>query len=223
MPLLQTSCLAATAQPQPPSTSQQQHQWDHRPAARSSGRIRDGPLPAASSTPRGLQPFYRDQRPQVCRAHLYFGQEARTCKPWCRWPKKGDAKMEPSSRRGAPVDRPGPGAFLVNQSDSLPPEVQTLLQHSTAADTGMTPVTAAPHPATESLAAAAPPSTTPTASVNAATVDAADLHAIAEAQRDDQETAAYSDRLTPFPPAGGQSGQPNDHRTAAPRDGYSRP
>ncbi|XP_043212819.1 uncharacterized protein LOC122376896 [Amphibalanus amphitrite] len=70
---------------------------------------------------------------------------------------------------------------------------------STAADTGMTPVTAAPHPATESLAAAAPPSTTPTASVNAATVDAADLHAIAEAQRDDQETAAYSDRLTPFP------------------------
>ena len=29
---------------------------------------------------------------------------------------------------GAPVDRPGPGAFLVNQSDSLPPEVQTLLQ-----------------------------------------------------------------------------------------------
>ena len=106
MPLLQTSCLAATAQPQPPSTSQQQHQWDHRPAARSSGRSRDGPLPAASSTPRGLQPFYRDQRPQVCRAHLYFGQEARTCKPWCRWPKKGDAKMEPSSRRGSP-QRPG--------------------------------------------------------------------------------------------------------------------
>ena len=70
---------------------------------------------------------------------------------------------------------------------------------STAADTGVTLVTAAPSPATGPLAAAAPPSTTPTASVNAATLDAADLHAIAEAQRDDQETAAYSDRLTPFP------------------------
>ena len=105
MPLLQTACFSASAQPSrtpPPGPGPQQHQRDHHPAARTGGPSRDGPSPAASSVPRGLQPFYRDQRPQVCRAHLYFGQEARTCKPWCRWPKKGDAKMEPSSRRGSP-------------------------------------------------------------------------------------------------------------------------
>ena len=63
-------------------------------------------------------------------------------------------------------------------------------------NTGRTLVADASSPTAEPLATAAQPDTT---SVNAVTVDAADLHAISEAQRDDQETAAYSDRLTAFP------------------------
>lgn len=51
----------------------------------------------------GLKPFYHDQRPMVCRAHIYFGTKAKTCKPWCRFPK-GDNKIiiEPSSRSSSP-------------------------------------------------------------------------------------------------------------------------
>ena len=102
------SCFTAPALPQHQQLQPlpQQQQWDRQPAARASGRSRDPP-PAEGYNLRGLLPFYRDQRPQVCRAHLYFGQEARTCKPWCRWPKKGDLRMEPSSRRGSPQRHSG--------------------------------------------------------------------------------------------------------------------
>ena len=50
----------------------------------------------------GLHPFHDGQRPKVCRAHLYFGIEARTCKPWCQWPDKRNTKMQPSSRASSP-------------------------------------------------------------------------------------------------------------------------
>jgi len=55
--------------------------------------------------PNSLKPFHSKQRPVVCRAHLYFGQEARTCKPWCRWPNKGNCTMESSSRPQSPIPR----------------------------------------------------------------------------------------------------------------------
>ena len=104
MPLLQTSCLAAPAE-----TRLQQQDYS---SARGSSYPTRGNSPAhpqesrGPSLPRGLQPFHQDQRPQVCRAHLYFGGEARTCKPWCRWPKKSHLQMQPSSRRSSP-DRQG--------------------------------------------------------------------------------------------------------------------
>ena len=50
----------------------------------------------------GLQPFREGQRPKVCRAHIYFGVEARTCKPWCQWPDKAHTKMQPRSRSSSP-------------------------------------------------------------------------------------------------------------------------
>lgn len=37
----------------------------------------------AQILPMGLYPFYNDQRPNICRSHLYFGDKARSCKPWC--------------------------------------------------------------------------------------------------------------------------------------------
>ena len=51
----------------------------------------------------GLRPFRYGQRPKVCRAHIYFGIEARTCKPWCQWPDKIDTQMQPSSRASSPT------------------------------------------------------------------------------------------------------------------------
>ena len=42
-------------------------------------------------------PFFPEQKAKICRAHLYFAEQARTCKPWCRWPKKQNTKILPSS------------------------------------------------------------------------------------------------------------------------------
>ena len=55
-----------------------------------------------NDVPAGLQPFRDGQRPKVCRAHIYFGTEARTCQPWCQWPDKGKTQMQPSSRSSSP-------------------------------------------------------------------------------------------------------------------------
>jgi hypothetical protein len=47
---------------------------------------------AAAARPRPRQfsnaprPFYANQRPKVCNAHIYYGSRARTCRSWCQWP-----------------------------------------------------------------------------------------------------------------------------------------
>lgn len=57
------------------------------------------PPSTTNSVPRGVQPFNDGQRPKVCRAHIYFGTAARTCRPWCQWPNKpANIRMEPNSR-----------------------------------------------------------------------------------------------------------------------------
>lgn len=55
-----------------------------------------------SDIPYGLRPFSNNQRPKVCRAHLYYGGKAKYCKPWCCWPNKNNVKIEPSSRPSSP-------------------------------------------------------------------------------------------------------------------------
>lgn len=35
-----------------------------------------------------LTPFNKDQRPKVCRWHIFFGSAARKCNTWCQWPQK---------------------------------------------------------------------------------------------------------------------------------------
>ena len=54
----------------------------NRVDARPSNTPRNDSL-TTSTSPR---PFYRDQRPKVCNAHIYYGSRARTCRPWCQWP-----------------------------------------------------------------------------------------------------------------------------------------
>lgn len=35
----------------------------------------------------GTTPFRPGQRPVICRAHIFYGQQARTCRRWCQFPK----------------------------------------------------------------------------------------------------------------------------------------
>jgi hypothetical protein len=62
-----------------------------------------------TSIPFGLRPFRPNQRPRVCRGHLYYGENSRTCKKWCRWPNKSeDLKIEASSRPPSRTSSPSP-------------------------------------------------------------------------------------------------------------------
>ena len=49
----------------------------------------------------GLRPYHANQRPKVCRAHIFFGHKARSCKPWCQWPNKSP-QLQCSSRSSSP-------------------------------------------------------------------------------------------------------------------------
>ena len=54
--------------------------------------------------PRGVKPFKSNQRPKVCRSHIYFGNSAKFCKPWCQWPDKdANIKVQPNSRSSSPT------------------------------------------------------------------------------------------------------------------------
>ena len=67
------------------------------------------PPTATDSIPRGVQPFSEGQRPKVCRAHIYFGKAARTCRPWCHWPNKQPSlRVEPDSRLPSRSSSPAP-------------------------------------------------------------------------------------------------------------------
>jgi hypothetical protein len=69
------------------------------------------PSPAATSpattsrasTNIGLKPFHPNQRPHVCRAHIFYGSRAKTCKPWCKWPNKTNVTLLPNSRPSSPI------------------------------------------------------------------------------------------------------------------------
>ena len=66
--------------------------------------------PAASIIPIGLKPFHAAQKPQICRAHIYFSDKARTCKNWCRYPNKSsNLNILPNSRSASPARSSGSG------------------------------------------------------------------------------------------------------------------
>lgn len=54
-------------------------------------------------TPMGLRPYNRNQRQKVCRPHIFYGPNAKYCKPWCKWPKKNNIKILPTSRPSSPT------------------------------------------------------------------------------------------------------------------------
>jgi len=56
----------------------------------------------------GIRPFSTDQKPKVCRGHIYFADKSRTCKPWCRWPNKNGCSIQPNSRPASPARSSSP-------------------------------------------------------------------------------------------------------------------
>ena len=64
------------------------------------------PHPRQTSFPnKTLMPFATDQRPKVCRGHIYYAERSKTCTRWCRWPDKTSCKIassRPNSRNSSP-------------------------------------------------------------------------------------------------------------------------
>ena len=52
--------------------------------------------------PIGLRPFKDNQRPLVCRSHLYYGAAASSCRPWCKFPRAPGLEVA-RSRPGSPA------------------------------------------------------------------------------------------------------------------------
>ena len=61
--------------------------------------------PAETTTKhKGLIPFRPNQRQVICRAHVFYGQNARTCRRWCQWPSnKPKMQSNQSSREPSPT------------------------------------------------------------------------------------------------------------------------
>lgn len=54
--------------------------------------------------PLNVRPYKPNQRTKICRAHLYYGTDARNCKPWCKFPNKpANIMINPSSRAPSPA------------------------------------------------------------------------------------------------------------------------
>ena len=40
-----------------------------------------------------IQPFHPNQRPKICRSHIYYGKAAKFCRFWCQWLDKSKCKV----------------------------------------------------------------------------------------------------------------------------------
>ena len=67
---------------------------------RGGGRFRGN-----NRVPFNVMPFKPGQKPQVCRAHIYYGQAARTCRDWCTFPSR--VPKIPEQQRTPAQSRPG--------------------------------------------------------------------------------------------------------------------
>lgn len=91
------------------------HTADSRPTdrGRSPGPRGHRPQSADKGSGKDLQPYHEGQRPRVCRAHLFYGPDARSCRNWCTWPDKSrTSRMSVRSREPTPADvRSEPGNY----------------------------------------------------------------------------------------------------------------
>ena len=96
------------------------------------------------------------------------------------------------------VGSPPAGAARVNGDAGPPTRTSATSAATSALQVGSLPA-AATEPPSEDVTSESPADATPPVAVNAVTVDVADLHAIAEAQREDSETASFLEHLKEFP------------------------
>jgi len=78
---------------------------------------RPGRFQQYSSDCQQIRPFHPQQRPKICRAHIFYGPEAHTCRHWCTWPDKRSCKVvnsRPNSRHNSPAN---PRTKLQSQSN----------------------------------------------------------------------------------------------------------
>lgn len=62
-----------------------------------------------SYTPIGIRPFHPNQKPKVCRFHIFYGPRAKYCKPWCMLSSSSLHMLpnsRPSSRSSSPSHSP---------------------------------------------------------------------------------------------------------------------
>lgn len=87
------------------ATHIQQISWNqnHRNQSDDGSQRKSNPSQKSYNCPNGVRPFNKDQRPKICRSHLYFAERAKYCKPWCKWPDKRNVQMQPSSRPASPA------------------------------------------------------------------------------------------------------------------------
>lgn len=84
VPLVQRQTLVAAHPAHEPRSGSRPPTRGVSPAVR--GRR---PRSAERRGPGGdLEPYHEGQPPRVCRAHIFYGSDARTCRPWCTWPDK---------------------------------------------------------------------------------------------------------------------------------------
>lgn len=85
----------------------QRHSPSRNPSSSPNYSFRNSPSPVfnENSIPMGVRAFHSKQRPHVCRFHIYYGNDARSCKPWCIL-STSSLKMQPSSRSSSPISRP---------------------------------------------------------------------------------------------------------------------
>ena len=103
--------INAVADTQPGPSHSRDYSRDHN-RDQSQGRDQGGHVSRRdfSNVPIGVRPYYKDQKPAICRAHLFFHENARTCKAWCKYPKKKkELKIEPNSRAASPTTGNGRG------------------------------------------------------------------------------------------------------------------
>ena len=85
-----TSNLAINHVPKTDSYRHRPHQSNTAPA--------DYRQQPAHHVSQDLRPFSANQRPKICRAHIFFADRAKTCRTWCRWPDKDACKVLHSTR-----------------------------------------------------------------------------------------------------------------------------
>lgn len=84
------------------STNPFDYNFQHTPRRETASPHRRSQIARPGTHP-NVRPFHNNQKPRICRAHIYYGRFARTCRSYCEWPDKQGVKIQPNSRPSSPA------------------------------------------------------------------------------------------------------------------------